>query len=1300
MSFLVEDLTFPVPPSVIGQLVPGPRKEGPFHHLKFQFDLFTLELKGNQLFILHSENLNPPLYIEFAQYLIPNLFFFDNIVIVVGCLGTVYYIHLDKFDIELSNYPVNTFDIKILGYDESPLDFCCIQYDQLIVTTTHSRLVVVRPFHDEEHQFSFLQYEKSTSFMSQITSTPVKFMRSLTGVSLSLKDDEESNRMVISMTSISNYLATLSRDGKLRIWNLHSGMCIKVHDLKDTIHSHTVFPLVVKKLLTSFLDTAQQCYFLTIHLPYPDSPSFIVLKVAIDRGMEITPCSMFEIDNSHAISKLVDFNVTKDISQSKNDLLLDTCQWTLWVLWDSVEVPLQFTHFSTLDSSVYIKKWYNCIHQASNDFEYPVIDDYESAIDLDFLNFILDNNKFSLENIAQVCGESAMMNYEDSKLAILRCISGMMTDCSGLSLSEIQQTLIGCWQQFLSRLIDKQKSDLESLALYFDSDTKCMKILKNSNAVGTLRSADLTELISFDQLWVIAPGNLFSGPLESVQSTGIRNGLATLIQLSNYISTEILSESVVNDLEHELLCTTVSYELTLDDYFPLVLTQIDAVDEYKAAKVLFYFSRIGPLSSVLEQLLVCLQPLDIAMTDTSSKLQDGDIDLFVVAIKKVLKKRYQFIRDIYMALLVLYSLVKESQIPRNIFAQWRSLYCCYTRTNWFASQFIKSSFEDPALKLSQLQLNESSTAESHYCLLDVILKNHITIDWNPVNWTEDFTITINSILAQFGTLTAHPLGSLEECQPVIRWANIMIPYCASEVVRSMLEMVPCPSAAKSYLLGLTWLTSLNWKKSRYHFEQAAAGIDSVCSNLSNVLPDEVESNNIFSYYIHVMKKYEEVRVPAYVIHFGNLALQSIQYTKNQIDSQQINFLRKTVFLSAINSGDWNSAYDSMIQMSDLTLRRNCLESLITELCNHKELQLLCGGFSFAGLTNQVEDSLLFKCRSEKPSPQLDSHFYKVCYSYFIYRSDFRNAARVMFDHAKKLQKLEWNSSFGESEIRSVLTRLCSCFLTSLNALEVVDQSDAYLEDTVAKGELVFYELLDIPEDNSDTKVNIVEPDNIRQLYHLALAKLELFPSYNSLAKSFDLPVAKEVFTKYCQQHRFDRALNIARLFRLDYSGVFVSFSQVIAKQINGESCHIPDEDDEFLSGMTQINQSWYLLRSLLEKQDNAANNWKYYQICIHNLLIHHPNLAIPKWLLEPFNCKLSDILIRIYINHNRLKDAANLAIDYITDITVTSTNTHCSNWLSLNTLESLQQNLEKSQFKNEFKKLNITLLNYQASIQV
>ena len=119
--------------------------------------------------------------------------------------------------------------------------------------------------------------------------------------------------------------------------------------------------------------------------------------------------------------------------------------------------------------------------------------------------------------------------------------------------------------------------------------------------------------------------------------------------------------------------------------------------------------------------------------------------------------------------------------------------------------------------------------------------------------------------------------------------------------------------------------------------------------------------------------------------------------------------------------------------------------LISELCEAKELDFLCGGFSFAGMQMEVEKSLHFKTRNEPASPFKASIFQDITYSYFIYSGDFKNAAIVMFLHAVKLYSLTWSDKYGNQEIQSVYTRMSQCLLAALNAISLLEDQDAFIK---------------------------------------------------------------------------------------------------------------------------------------------------------------------------------------------------------------------------------------------------------------
>jgi hypothetical protein len=115
-------------------------------------------------------------------------------------------------------------------------------------------------------------------------------------------------------------------------------------------------------------------------------------------------------------------------------------------------------------------------------------------------------------------------------------------------------------------------------------------------------------------------------------------------------------------------------------------------------------------------------------------------------------------------------------------------------------------------------------------------------------------------------------------------------------------------------------------------------------------------------------------------------------------------LKRTIVGQALEMDDFDEAYTSLIRLRNPSEKYACLRQFVTSLCQAGDFDGLVRRFPFVGMKQDVEDTLLFKARTESvanvimgrngESGTRGVNYYKVIYSLYIYWNDFRSGESI------------------------------------------------------------------------------------------------------------------------------------------------------------------------------------------------------------------------------------------------------------------------------------------------------------------
>ncbi|KAJ3362821.1 hypothetical protein HDU91_003238, partial [Kappamyces sp. JEL0680] len=891
--------------------------------------------------------------------------------------------------------------------------------------------------------------------------------------------------------------------------------------------------------------------------------------------------------------------------------------WNLWALWED---SLQHCAFSLEELAVEGDVWIPTFSEAPLNPQLALSLD-SGFSEIHYLKLIFD--EFPLFLVAQATEYQLDLNENslDSLKLHTRMYVANSTIFTANDLSGIQQELSAAWYRFLVKLTSLFNEYSFPVSLCCEPFSGSVVVLAKGGITRHIYQADVSSLVaaavsdnsktSVSQL----PAFVFTGHLEPLADPAVRDTLVAFCECIAYCKASLLSPAVLAGLETELLHSAIGYESSLDEYTSLVFDKVVPLEHAETAewteeraRLYFCIAKCGTgLDALLDTLLAMLQHPDYELGPDGDPAGTGNAGLIATTLQTIIKNRNDFVQGAFFTLCLAKHIYPELAPSRINFARWQSLTCCYARLSWLAMQRVQTFGRD-SLDFNALQITAGPEL-SKATLLEHVVQNHICLDSEGDNSTVYLLNACHLVLSKLGWTRAHGLATLKEAAPIVTWAHALFDQIAPASLLVLLESLSSPTPSCCYLMARVWLKLNQYSKARVLFERAACGHSSD-SDLELVIPLLKDSPTLAAYYQHVMQSCLDDSLLELAVHFGKLAVATAP------KQDEVAYINRAVFSAAVSLGDFKTAFEAILTLSDPTMKKECLSILINELCEAQNLDALCGGFNFAGMRRDVETSLLFKTRTEPAQVAKPSVFHNIAYAYFTYCGDYRNAASVMLFHAVKLCAIPWSDKYGADEVASVTTRASQCFLTALTSLSLLDANDAFIKCPP----ITIYHA-----NMTESQTTIAQVEDIRRMYHLSLAKLLLLPKTTHFAQTFRLPDPQDVFGIYCADREFNKALAIATLFGLDLEKAVVSCASAIVRLINNlpwfdagslTTSTLPDEMDGALVAASPLSRSWMALKSLLS-HDSSSMNWKYHQKAAAHILDSLPNYTLPQWLLHP-----------------------------------------------------------------------------------
>ncbi|XJO78559.1 hypothetical protein BDV3_002977 [Batrachochytrium dendrobatidis] len=855
------------------------------------------------------------------------------------------------------------------------------------------------------------------------------------------------------------------------------------------------------------------------------------------------------------------------------------------------------------------------------------------------------------------------------------------------------------------------------------------------------QSTPADNLIAESPLSLLAGDQLFTGHLKSIRSKSLRTDLFHFIQLLNFVNSELFPPGFAMATETEILTTRASSDSVVDDYaftvYSRLSEQIEPEDLAEKLVTLEQLTKnIGHFQLLITTLLDILAhramdeknrdesgtdvhsfpwtALNTTLSDGKGTNQDGinNASLFTnsiiaTAASQIVSMRLKVIRQSVMALLVLKALnlndLHHYDVPSSVMRKYLDVFSALSLMQWLSVQqvLIPSHERDsstahhyPTLSrdVSKVVVSSNTVTKEHKSLILHLLQHHYIIDVNLPLLPRNTSTGSDLILSTTVTVAAESFlsclgfigdgGSQQMTHAVVVLSRKLMAFGYFDIVGKLFPPHMRFTPAIEYINARVWLDVLEWEKSARCFCLAVGG-DPTQSDLSLVFSPHSLTTGYGEYYRHVAGLFYERDILDHTVVFAKLAIGCM---KNGDQSAEVKGLVMLVFKCCVDMGDFDAAYEAILSNPDSKSQRDCLRTFVNALCSANDMHGLCAKYNFGHLSSEVERTLEFKARTGDVT--LSKHtpnYYCICYTFYIYRGDFRRAAMAMYALAHRLSSIQLpplNRIVERAQVViQIVTEQAQHLLAALNCLKLVDAEYAWLSVPLAMAGPIdraernaTYPTIDLDalvttqdlvmsdtytsnvSNTSIQPLHIIEIEDITKQYHLTLAKLNLYKRFPDLAQNTFFVQPGDALNMYCQVGLFDSAVSFAFIFGLGIEKVIVSLIHFIYVNIrqdrmgNGDdNCNGCDLDEE-VGSYTKLDR-WTTLRVILQQYDKQANAYAYHLTAITTILKQDKLVRLPLWLTQPFESYQSDRLIRIYLLYDRVADAAKLSCRYIEEET-------------------------------------------------
>ncbi|KAJ1729776.1 hypothetical protein LPJ61_003358, partial [Coemansia biformis] len=835
------------------------------------------------------------------------------------------------------------------------------------------------------------------------------------------------------------------------------------------------------------------------------------------------------------------------------------------------------------------------------------------------------------------------------------------------------------------------------------------------------RDAAATVLLS-------APEVVLSERYPSLAPLDARAEIAKVLSASSYLAGAmpddkllLFTAELAGEASGEML---VSYETRAAELFEKHAAT--AIESHHVRRVVRALGRCRAPGGTIQRILQALAhsantvaPTTLADEPQSFRSSVGMDGLFVAGFAVSANAHFELARDLILMLVcVAYHCDKTGSaglgsIPPML-AAGAGVFNLFAVAQWIASQSIGTyGDEDPAddpsaadgflRQFSVLNINKRRGSAASlagriggeqagdalvYSLLHEMLHRHYSLRFTGRSgvFADMLAEGVQQVYANLNFCVADPEHPLQPS--LVAFAAKLERTVPAELAEAFLRLV-AKSTASSYLNGLVLLRMREPASAADAFASAGVAYAQVGDgvrpgvDLQLVLPKVVlESGHAHRYYEHIAELFEAAGHFPSVSRFSHRALEALQEESELRDTdlgadvvkERQHKLWLKIFHAELECGSYEEAYVAMMSNPDQKQQLDCLRHLVGVLCEQAGgVAILCR-LSFLGLQEEVERNLLFKARHG--DLLATPNYYRILYSFHVYRGNYRNAASAMYQYARRLAAVMRHGG----DVAHLLVEQGQALLACVNGLSIVDRQYAWVvvgrqsgttdgaeaaaddaagPDGVAKRKRrrIAVGRYDASSSSQGQDIDIVELEDVRREYALCMARITLGASFQELFSRGVLLEPEDAVALYVKLGRYDSALTFAKTFGLKLDYIFSSLVQQCLELAAAKSAKTQQEQtpEAFWENRgvqeaagTPSERAWRLLQYYLDLEEPDASSQPRHRLLVADAVLRSEyDAPLAPWLSSPLLKHCPQDLVRLCLRNGCVSEGGEFLLQHI-----------------------------------------------------
>ncbi|CAG8588721.1 10102_t:CDS:2, partial [Scutellospora calospora] len=481
------------------------------------------------------------------------------------------------------------------------------------------------------------------------------------------------------------------------------------------------------------------------------------------------------------------------------------------------------------------------------------------------------------------------------------------------------------------------------------------------------------------------------------------------------------------------------------------------------AKIWSRLDLCSQLDRTLQTIIGALNDVKFILREKDENIDTVKTTIFMDALiasatTDIIQSHYIIARNIFLLLIVILNTKPNSGYDQKMSMGMSTLYV-YMILKWISEQSAYSdattnststTVEDGMFKkFSHLSVisptkNVSESPDLRYSLLHSLIVQQYPLNLRFQSQLMPVIIMrgVQELLDRIGFLPETPHLMVMAPEAYAKFGHLLE---ASGYIGHLHQYVQLllDTPANLYLHGKQLLKERKYDEAEYKFKRAGSGFAHDMTLPSYTAGPIIPSQdyipgNLTAYYRHVAVLYENCEQPLHVINFCKLALEAFSSEQRQTPEGRslVSQLYTKLFTNALKKDMFDLAYNAIVSNPNPLSQQANLRPFVRDMCEKKQVSKLLE-FPFINFRRDFETILEFHARTHdiKESPS----YSKICYTYYLSRRQNRDAARIMYQYANKVESM--GSIF--DNFQKGMTELASSYLSAINALEVLDKSLAW-----------------------------------------------------------------------------------------------------------------------------------------------------------------------------------------------------------------------------------------------------------------